>query len=313
MTPTIERVEALAPASMANIGPGFDVLGLAYAAPFDRVIAEWSETPGVTITAITGDGGKLSHDAAKNTAGVAATHVLKQIGAQRGIQLSVHKGLPLASGLGSSSASAVAGALAANALFGSPIPQRDLLEACVEGEAAVSGRHADNVGPALFGGIVLVTGVTADTVFQLPTPPGIFFALVTPDVAVPTVEARAVLPKQVSLSAMVHQTGAVARLVTAIFTGNIDLLAQAMEEDRVVEPARAHLMPGLAQVRAAAAKVGGLATMISGAGPTLCTLCGSAEDADRVTVAMQAVYDRIGLACQTRVTTIGGAATVRTL
>lgn len=307
------KVEAFAPATMANIGPGFDVLGLAFADPSDRVVAERTETPGVTIAAIHGDGGKLSLDAAKNTAGVSAAYVLKQIGAKEGIQLTVYKGLPLASGMGSSAASAVAGAMAANAVFGNPIPQRDLLEACVEGEATVSGRHADNVAPALFGGIVLVTGVTADTVIPLPTPPGLIFALVTPGVGVPTAEARAVLPKQISLHDMVHQTGAVGRLVAAICLNDVNLLARSMEEDHIVEPARAHLMPGLREVRTEAAKLGALATTISGAGPTLCTLCPSQEIAERVSAASHAIYDQLGLTCQTRITGVGGGASARTI
>lgn len=307
------KVEAFAPATMANIGPGFDVLGLAFADPSDRVVAERTETPGVTIAAIHGDGGKLSLDAEKNTAGVSAAYVLKQIGAKEGIRLTVYKGLPLASGMGSSAASAVAGAMAANAVFGNPIPQRDLLEACVEGEATVSGRHADNVAPALFGGIVLVTGVTADTVIPLPTPPRLIFALVTPGVGVPTAEARAVLPKQISLHDMVHQTGAIGRLVAAICLNNVELLARAMEEDHIVEPARAHLMPGLHEVRAEAAKLGALATTISGAGPTLCTLCPSQEVAERVSAASRAIYDQLGLTCQTRITGVGGGASARTV
>lgn len=307
------KVEAIAPATMANIGPGFDVLGLAFAAPADRIVAEQSETPGVTIAAIHGDGGKLSLDPLKNTASVSAAHVLKQSGAHQGIRLTIYKGLPLASGMGSSAASAVAGAMAANAILGNPIPQRDLLEACIEGEATVSGRHADNVAPALFGGIVLVTGVTADTVIPLPTPPGLIFALVTPGVAVPTVEARAVLPKQISLHDMVHQTGAVGRLVAAICLNDIALIAQAMEEDHIVEPARAHLMPGLHEVRAVAASMGALATTISGAGPTLCTLCPSQTVAEQVSVASQAIYDRLGLTCETRITGVGGGATARIL
>jgi homoserine kinase len=296
---------------MANIGPGFDILGCAFADPKDTVIAESTETPGVSVAAIHGDGGQLTLDPQKNTASVAAAHVLAQIGAKSGVKLTLHKGLPLASGLGSSSASAVAGAIAANALFGDPLSTAELLAACVEGEAAVSGRHADNVGPALFGGIVLVTGVTPDTIYPLPVPPGLYFALVTPNVAVPTIEARAALPKMIALSQMVHQTGAVARLVAGICRGDLKQIAIAMEQDQVVEPARAHLMPGLHDVRAAAAKAGGLATVISGAGPTLCTLCDSFELAVTVTRAMQNVYDQIGLACVTRVTTIGSGAGYR--
>jgi homoserine kinase len=307
-------VEARAPATVANLGVGFDILGLALAEPADTVIAERVNTPGVTLVAIEGDGGKLSHDPERNTAGVAAAHVLKQIGARDGVRLTIYKGLPLASGLGSSAASAVAGAVATNAVLGNPMKRIDLLEACVEGEAAVSGRHADNVAPALLGGIVLVTGTTPDTVCSLPVPPNLILALVTPDVAVPTAQARAVLPKHISLHDMVHQTGAVARLIVALYSGDLPLLARAMEADRIVEPARAHLMPGLAEARAAAAQGGALATVISGAGPTLCAVCDSERVAANTAEALRAVYAKLNLGCVVRVTRPSSdGATVRRL
>lgn len=304
-TAPLQAVEARAPATVANIGVGFDILGLALADPADTVIAERSDTPGVVIAQIEGDGHKLTRDPAYNTAGVAAAYVLHQIGATDGVRLTIRKGLPLASGLGSSSASAVAGAVAVNALFGNPLPQIELLAACVEGEAVVSGRHADNVAPALLGGIVLVTGITPETVYRLPVPPGIRLVMSTPNVAVPTVEARAVLPKQIGLQQMVHQTGAVARLIAALYSNDLTLLGQAMELDHVIEPARAHLMPGLAEARRAAAAAGALATVISGAGPTLCTLCDSDKTAAWVAESIRGVYASLKLACIVRVTQIG--------
>ncbi len=300
--PDIEAVEVTVPATVANLGPGFDILGMALAEPNDSVIAERSAEPGVHIVAITGDEGRLTLDPTRNTAGVAAAYVLKQIGASEGIRLTIRKGLPLASGLGSSAASAVAGAVAVNALFGEPLPQADLLTACIEGEAAVSGRHADNVAPALFGGIVLVTGITAESLYRLPVPEGLIFALVTPGISVPTIQARAVLPQNVPLSQSVQQSAAVAQLITALYSGDLALLARAMEGDLIIEPARAHLMPGLAEVRSEAARVGGLATIISGAGPTLLTLCPSEAIAQLVGESSKAVYARLKLSCVTRVT-----------
>ena len=301
-TAPLQSVEARAPATVANIGVGFDILGLALAEPADIVVAERSRIPGVVIAKIEGDGGKLTRDPMHNTAGVAAAYVLRQIGVTDGVRLTIRKGLPLASGLGSSSASAVAGAVAVNALFGSPLPQIELLAACVEGEAVVSGRHADNVAPALLGGIVLVTGITPDSVYSLPVPAGMWLVMTTPNIAVPTAEARAVLPKQISLHDMVHQTGAVARLIAALYTGDLVMLGQAMEMDRVVEPARAYLMPGLVEARRVAAESGALATVISGAGPTLCTLCDSEKTAVWVAESIRGVYSRLSLACSVRIT-----------
>jgi homoserine kinase len=299
---SLRAVEAVAHATVANLGVGFDILGMALQAPFDVVRAERCPEQGVRIAAIAGDDGKLSRDPTRNTAGIAAAHVLRQIGAADGVCLTVHKGLPLASGLGSSAASAVAAAVAVNALFGEPLDRAALLAASLEGEAAVSGRHADNVAPALFGGITLVLGTTAEAIYSLPLPSDLHLALATPAIAVPTAQARAVLPQNVPLKAMIHQTAQVALLVHALHTGDLALLGMAMERDSVVEPARAHLMRGLAEVRAAARAQGALGTVISGAGPTLCSLCDSAACAERVADAMRAVYAELSLSAAVRTT-----------
>ncbi len=299
---TGEAPAAFAPATIANLGVGFDIVGLALREPGDTVRAEWSDTPGVSIAEIDGDGGKLSRDPAKNTASVAAQSVLNALGETRGIRLSIRKGLPLASGMGSSSASAVAGALAANALLGSPLSKADLLPACLDGEAMASGRHADNVAPCLFGGITLIYGTEAHQIIRLPIPENLWFALVTPDVEVPTAKARAALPASVSLQQMVSQTAGVARLIDSIHRGDIEAMAAAMEADTVIEAARAHLMPLLAEMRAVAKAAGALGLAISGAGPTLCAVCASEAAAHKVKTAMHATYAVAGFACQSRIT-----------
>lgn len=298
-----QAVEVCAPATIANLGPGFDILGLALEAPFDTIYAERTSFPGVVIESITGDQGRLPLDPAKNTAGVSALYLLGQLGIKdQGVRLHIEKGLPLASGLGSSAASAVAGAVAVNALFGSPLSAVELLDASVEGEALVSGRHADNVAPALLGGIVLVAGLSPDLIFPLPTPPNLVLAMITPDVAVPTAEARAVLPKTITLKEMVAQTSGLALLMHAIHSGDVKLLGQAMELDLIIEPARRHLMPGLAEVRAAARECGAYGTIISGAGPTLCSVCDSADVANQIIDAAGGIYAQMGLAVRLSVT-----------
>lgn len=289
----ITTAEAYAPASMGNVGVGFDILGLAFEEPGDVVQVRLRDEPGVTVVAIEGDGGALPFDPRKNTAAAAAQALLDTIGARQGVDLTLYKRLPLASGLGSSAASAVAAAVAVNALFGAPLAKEDLLPACLEGEACVSGYHADNVAPSLLGGIVLIAG--AGLIRRLPTPPGLWLALATPEVAVPTAAARAVLPASVPLGQMKSQTAAVALLVDALYRGDIEQLAAAMESDSVVEPARAHLMSRLAEVRAAAKRGGALAVVISGAGPTLCAVCDTAAAACQAAAAMKAEYDEAGI------------------
>jgi homoserine kinase len=294
------RAEAFAPATVANMGVGFDILGFAVAGAGDTVIAEWQDDPTITIVDIEGDNGKLPRDPAKNVASISANALLQQLGVTRGVKLWIKKGLPLASGLGSSAASAVAGAVAVNALLGEPLTREQLLPASLEGEAAVSGYHADNVAPCLFGGITLTNGVEAHKIKRLPVPSNFYLAFVTPDVEVPTAQARAVLPPMVSLKQMVHQTGGVAELVDAIYRNDVVAMAHAMESDGIIEPARAHLMPHLADIRAVAKQHGALALVISGAGPTLCAVCDNETTAKVVADAMHTCYAQHSMPSMTR-------------
>ena len=296
--------EAFAPASMGNVGVGFDIMGMAFREPGDIVRVERREAPGVVICAIEGDGGALPLEASRNTAGVAVQALLDLIGTDYGISMVVRKGLPLASGLGSSAASAVAAVVAANALLGAPLDREALLPACLEGEAIVSGYHADNVGPSLLGGITLITRNSPNAIRRLPVPDNLHLALVTPAVAVPTAEARAVLPGTIPLQTMVTQTGAVARLVDALHRGDVPAIAAAMESDTVIEPARAHLIPLLNEARSQAKYAGALGLVISGAGPTLCAVCESPQAAQTTATELQALYDDAGVGAQSRCTRI---------
>jgi homoserine kinase len=301
---TFTRAEAYAPATIANLGVGFDIMGMALQEPCDVVQVEIKDTPGVDILHIDGDGGLLSRDVSKNTAGVAAQSALRLMGETRGVNITVKKGLPLASGLGSSAASAVAAAVAVNAVLGSPLSLIELLPACLDGEASVSGYHADNVAPCLLGGIILVAGIHSAQIHRLPIPESIHLALITPGVAVPTIKARAVLPRMVSFDDLVAQTSAVARLMDAIYREDIEAMCVAMEDDRVIEPARMHLMPLLVEVRQVAKRAGAYGLIVSGAGPTLCAICDSEEIARSVAAAMKSTYDEAAISSVARHTRI---------
>lgn len=294
------RAEAYAPATVANLGVGFDILGMAVDGAGDTVIAEYREEAGAVIGSIEGDGGTLPREAERNVASISAQALLNEMNIQHGVTLHIRKGLPSASGLGSSAASAVAATVAVNALLGEPLSREALLPACLEGEAAVSGYHADNVAPALFGGITLTNGIELHQIHRLPVPQSLFVALVTPDYAVPTSEARAALPEFVTLKQLVHQTGAVAELVHAIYRDDVYTIARCMEADTVIEPARAHLMPLLAELRLSTKAAGALALVISGAGPTLCAICDSKEKAAMVSQLMQKQYMESGYESQAR-------------
>ncbi len=289
------RAEAFAPATVANLGVGFDILGMALAGMGDRATVEFQDAPEIVISDIRGDCGKLPRDPKLNVAAVSARAFLQHIGEKRGLKIELIKGLPLSSGLGSSAASAVVTVVALNKLVGEPFTREQLLPFCLEGEALVSGYHADNLAPCLLGGIILVAGITVDAIQPLPIPKDLHLALVTPDVAVPTNSARAILPKQVSLKTLIHQTGEVAKLVDALHRADLAALGEAMENDRVVEPARASLMPLLNQARAAAKAAGALAVFIGGAGPTLCAICASAKTARLVAAALESTYSAAGM------------------
>lgn len=292
--------EAYAPATAANLGVGFDIIGLALREPGDIVRAQMRPEPGVVIDRIDGDGGRLPLETARNTAGVAAQSVLKQIGATSGVRLTIRKNLPLGSGLGSSASSAVAGAVAVNALFGEPLTREQLLAPALDGEAVASGYHPDNVGPSLFGGITLFTAADAASMTRLPVPDNLYLALVTPEVVVNTADARAVLPEYISLKAMIRQTGVVAKLVDALHRSDIQALGAAMEGDTVIEPAREHLMPHFKTVRAVVHEYGGYGLSISGAGPTLLAVCDTLETARDLADRMGAVYEAHSVASVTR-------------
>ena len=284
------RAEAFAPATVANLGVGFDILGLALEGCGDRAIVEFRDDPGIVITDIQGDGGKLPREPEQNVASVSARAFLDHVGEKRGLNIQLFKGLPLASGLGSSAASAVVAVMALNKLVGEPFSREELLPFCLEGEALVSGYHADNVAPCLLGGIVLVAGITVDDIRPLPVPADFHLALVTPDFPVPTNDARAILPSDVPLKTLIHQTGKVAQLVDALHRSDLEALGAAMEDDHVIEPARVCLVPLLAEVRVAAKRAGAFAVFIGGAGPTLCALCDNAATAEGVAAQMQQVY-----------------------
>jgi len=302
---SIAIAEAFAPASVANLGVGFDIIGLALQEPGDVVLVERTSEPGVVIEAIEGDGGKLPREAPRNTAAVAGQSVLNHIGATDGVRMTIRKNLPLGSGLGSSAASAVAGAVAVNALFGEPLTREQLLAPALDGEAVASGYHPDNVGPSLFGGITFFGSASVETMLRMPVPSNLCLALVTPDVVVNTADARAVLPQNVPLKSVIKQTAGVARLIDSLYRGDIHGLGHAIESDAIIEPARAYLMPYLETVREAAHKAGACGLAISGAGPTLVAVCGDMATAQKVTETMHAVYESHGIRSTVQHTPVG--------
>jgi len=291
----MNAVTVFAPATVANVASGFDVIGFALESPGDAVTVSRAPGTGVSVVAIAGDGGKLPRDPRRNTAAVAIDGFLAEIGRPFGVEISVEKKMPLSSGLGSSAASAVAGVFAANLLAGSPLSARELLPFTMEAERAACGAaHADNVAPSLLGGFVLIRSYDPLDVVQLPVPAGLSCAVAHPHTELRTEDARRILKKEIRLADAIRQWGNLAALVAALYNGDLSLLGRSLQ-DVVAEPARSLLIPGFASVKSAALAAGALGCSISGSGPSLFALCASTEDSARVGAAMVAAFREAGL------------------
>ena len=286
-----QRLQVFAPATVANVGPGFDVLGLALSSPGDLLEAELTDSPGVDIVEITGDGGRLSRNSAKNVVGLAAADVLRRAGSAHGLRLRLHKQMPLASGLGSSGASSAAGAVAANEILGRPLSLREVVLSAMAGECAASGTpHADNVAPSVMGGIVLVCSYEPFEIVQLPVPEDLRVAVVHPHCQVSTAEARRLVrDSKYGLDVIVQNTGSVAALVAALYRGDLPLLGRSID-DRIIEPLRATLIPGFASVKHAALSAGALGCSIAGSGPSVFAFADEDATAERIGAEMQAAF-----------------------
>jgi homoserine kinase len=283
-------IAAFAPATVSNVGCGFDILGFALDAPGDIVSAAPLDRPGVQIAEIDGDNGRLPRDPSRNTASAAAQELLTRLGTLQGVSLRIHKGMPLASGIGSSGASAVAAVVAVNELLGRPAPLDVLLACAMEGEIAGCGAaHPDNVAPALYGGFVLARSASPPDLVHLPVPNGLSCALLHPHVEVNTADARAVLGDTVQLHDAVRQWGNVGALVAGLFSNDLALVSRALE-DHIAEPKRAPLVEGLTAVKHAASAAGALGCSLSGAGPSMFALCDSLPHAQAAGDAMREAY-----------------------
>lgn len=286
----MDAATAYAPGSASNLGPGFDCLGLAFTGKGDRVTARRASRPGVRVASCTDP--RIPLDADRNTAALAAQAVLVRASPSIGIELLIEKGLPLSGGMGGSAASAVAGALAADALLGAKLPRQDLLVCALHAEAIVAGRHLDNVAPSLYGGAVLVIGVDPPQVTRVRVHASIGLVFVTPAYEVETATARGALPLHVPRADAIAQAGHLARLLLGLASGEPELLRSCME-DRITEPVRLALYPAYEQARAAALAAGAHGVCISGAGPTVLALAAS-EHSRKVGEAMLAAYGESG-------------------
>lgn len=265
-----QAIRVYAPATVANVAIGYDILGFAIDRPGDEIIARWGETPGLRITKIKGTDKKLPFDPAKNTAGLGALQMLKDLGKEDScIELEIYKKMPFGSGMGSSAASAAAGVLAVNELLGKPFQKRELAKYAVIGESAADGAiHGDNVIPSLLGGIILIRDNASYDFMKLPVPPGLSVFVIYPEIEILTKDARAVLSDQVSLNQLILQTGNIASFVASLYTSDLELMKKSLK-DHVIEHQRAQLIPHFYDLQRIAIENGAMNYTISGAGPSM--------------------------------------------
>jgi homoserine kinase len=299
-----ERATAFAPASVGNVAIGFDIMGFSIPTLGDRVTVTRRRNPGVEVSAVRGVAGELPREARDNTAGRALLAMHEALRPEFGFALEIDKGIPLGSGLGGSAASAVAAVVAANALLREPVSPLELLKFAMAGEAVASGaRHADNIAPSLFGGLVLTVGIDHPRIKQIPVPPAIRAVIVHPHMFLATARARAILKPRVELSDFVWQTANLAGFISGCYTNDLDMI-RASFEDVVIEPQRQALIPGFQAVRRGAMQAGALGCSISGAGPSMFawTLESSAP---AVRAAMRSAFAHESLATDDWVVEIG--------
>ncbi|KQS24782.1 homoserine kinase [Dyadobacter sp. Leaf189] len=298
-------VKAFAPATVANVACGFDIFGFAIKEPGDTVELRRRDEPGIVIADITGDEGRLPRNAAKNSVTGVMLHLLKYLGiTDFGCEVVLHKNMPLGSGMGSSAASAVAGVVAINEMLGKPLTREELLPFAMEGERIASGSaHADNVGPSLLGGFVVIRSYNPLDVFTIPVPDDLYCTLVHPDIEINTKDARFILRNEVSLKNTIAQMGNVAGLVAGLMKADYDLISRSMV-DVIIEPVRSILIPEFKEVKQAAIENGALGCSISGAGPSMFALSRGIENAQKAGNAMIARFAEAGIAAGLHVSSI---------
>ena len=300
-------VTAFAPASIGNLGVGFDMLGLALEGVGDRVQARPCEGEGVRIAEVRGLDGQLhpylSTNPRSNTASIAAQALWDAQGGQGGVELKVHKGVPLQSGMGSSAASAVAAVVAVNALLPAPLEAEKLLAYALIGEQFASGGlHADNVAPSLLGGLVLCPQVLLPDIIRMPVPSGVSAVVIHPDLQVNTAQARRGLKKSCTMQDWIAQQGYLAGFIVACAQNDTALVGKTLR-DIIIEPQRKDNVPCFDAVQAAAQKAGALGCSLSGSGPSMFALC-SESRARNVASAMEQACRAQGIACESRVSSM---------
>lgn len=299
-----KEVRVFSPATVANVACGFDIFGFALERPGDEIIVRPKLGPGVTLAKVTGDSRVLPLEPEKNTAGVSVIKLLEFLKSSQGIEIELHKKMPLGSGLGSSAASAAGSVFAVNALLGFPLSSKELIPFAMEAEKIACGSaHADNVAPALLGGFTLIRSYHPLDIIEIPLTIDLYCSVLHPKIEIRTEMARKILKKEIALKQLVIQSGNAAGLIVGLLQGDASLIKRCLE-DVVVEPIRSTLIPGFYEIKAAAIKEGALGCSISGSGPSVFALTLEKDQAERAGLAMINACRKKGLDCDLYVSSI---------
>jgi len=289
----MNEIKIFAPATIANVSCGFDVLGLCLDSTGDEMIIKKTSTKGITISKITGQELPLETD--KNVAGVAGLALLEKLDAPLdfGFDIEIHKNIKAGSGIGSSAASSAGTVFAINELLGKPFTTKELVPFAMEGERLASGTaHADNVAPALLGNFTLIRSYEPLDVIEIPSPEELYATVIHPQIEVKTSDSRSVLKQNISLKKTITQIGNLGGLISGLYTNNYELIGRSLH-DEIVEPLRSILIPEFHNVKNQALAEGALGVGISGSGPSIFALSKGKAIAERVAKKMGAIYDTI--------------------
>ena len=313
MMPFSSKVVVKAPATTANLGPGFDVFGMALDYPCDKVTITPAAS-GIKIEVYGTAKDLIPTDPSKNTAGVVAEHILKEFSLKTGLVIKIDKGIPPSIGLGSSAASAAAVSFGLNRMFNLKLNHEQLVRFSAKGEVASAGfEHADNVSAAIYGDFVIIKSYNPFEIIHLKAPPNLGVCVAVPKLPTlpkKTEKARAVLPQMVSMDKLTHNVGHAASMAVGFATGNVKLIGNAMS-DAVVEPARAFMIPGYQTVKDMAIKAGAYGVAISGAGPSMIAVVDEGDSvASKVLKAMEEGFKAAGVSAEVFYTKPGKGVTL---
>ncbi|WP_027137606.1 homoserine kinase [Gaetbulibacter saemankumensis] len=298
----MNEIKIFSPATVANVACGFDVMGFCLDSVGDEMVIRKIDKKGIFITK--SEGFDLPLKTEENVAGVSALAMYQAAQPDCGFEIEIYKNIKPGSGIGSSAASAVGSVFGMNELLGRPYNKTQLTEFAIKGEALASKcEHADNLAPAMFGGFTLVKSVSPLEILEIPTPSDLYATIIHPQIEIKTSEARAILPKDISLSNAITQWANFGSFIHALHTSNYELIRKSLH-DVVIEPYRKKLIPHYDEVKSAVLNAGGLGVGISGSGPSIFSLSKGVENAEKVKLAMNDVYSKTGLAFDIHLTKI---------